>query len=1205
MRRVFVVGLGGSGGKTLQFLMDALRTELQNIGWTDPAFPASWKFVHIDVPQVPDGVGEGLPDTVPQQGGYYIPVVTTPNATYTQLDTGVVNSLPNLNEFLGWRPTPPENVGVAIQLGAGQYRAVGRMLTLSKTGQIFERLSAIAGEINSPAADRDTARLRSLLGLAPQPVSESMVIVVSSLAGGTGASMTLDVCNLLRNIPGIPGDRAIAFLYAPDVFNKLDEGARQGVNANALGTISEMLSAQLRKTQEWSDDEWGVYRVSGAPLKPGRGPFAVFTVGASAGTGITPFGNGANDIYRGMARTMVPVLLSEQMQNELEAYTITNWGTMAGLVDYSALSWKPRGPQEVQLLGGIGSASISLGRDRYAEYVAQRLARLGLERLLRGHQTDAVRQGTQTDREAVAQVQFGEYMNFLRSAQLPAIDPSRSDVDALSAWVNDLYPAAESQRLADQATGAILPMLFGQVSALTGAQLAARMDANMDALAGNLKRQADDAALAAAARWVTSFQARVEIGALRVAGRKGLSVLRAVLAQFRDEVTSWAAKLVDWSGRLGSPAVLSQQATAAFALEKAQLGANHPQLRDALTKINSGLLTLARQAGAAVLGELLREAASRVLEPLNQAILKAETDLTIIEENAGTVKNVASVRTEQVTHWPLGDAVAQRWSTATNEVLLEPSSGYPARFADHLAKTFGQTTMASGLRPSPADAAQLAAEEVLTFFDAGPTLATAQAAERMPAFDPASGSPVRLGRTSTWWPQKLAAQQQPKDAAYRPQFEPAMLLAGAREWVGRPGSELREFIRQGIRAAWLRPEAQRSGPEQDRFEEQFTSIFFEALGKAAPLASVNEAMVQAIHGKPNVQITYKFSEMPLAGMRGVTDRIVRRLQAENVIDDMQAVEAFASAASSTVDRPTIQIQGMFAQPYSPLVFNSLMDPVRAQWTAANSSQRAAFWDKRRSRPLREFLPVSDVWIQTFITGWLVGRLTSEVVVPTELDNSQLVRVWSPANADGSAGSFTEFGPRLLGVQGINIDATGWSIPAKVLESLALAVALCNGDPRMRALAPYVAVRKLGEQYPQEAADGTFVPVNPALQAWISGGKSRSGTFPQVLDPIEATDDARADARARQAQAQEWVAGVGQDFEPYRGRSVRRGNFAQAEPFWEITEYLLNAASDLKAVLADDKFLTLAGRAAPSAPVWQGSQASDDDEPPIAKPRSRA
>lgn len=1203
MRRMFVVGLGGSGGKTLQFLMDQLRTELANVGWTEPTLPAGWKFVHIDVPQVPDGVGEGLPDTVPQQGGAYIPVVTTPNATYGQLDAGVVSSLRSLDTLVGWRPDPPEDVAVTIQLGAGQYRAVGRMLTLSKTTEIYERLKMLAGDLNSAAADRDVARLRSLLDLPPQAVTESMVLVVSSLAGGTGASMTLDVCNLLRNIPGIPGDRAIAFLYAPDVFNKLDEGARQGINANALGTISEMLSAQLAKTREWAPEEWETYRTSATQPKPGRGPFAVFAVGASAGTGITPFGNGANDIYRGMARTLAPLLLSEQMQNDLEAYTTTNWETMAGLVDNSPLAWNPRGVNSVQLLGGIGSASISLGRDRYAEYVAQRIARMSLERLLRGHQTDAVRKGTQTDREAIAAIQFGEYLSLLSTAGLPAIDPSRSDADALSAWVGDLLPAPESARIADTATGQLIPMLFGQVGALTGSQIASRLDANIESLALHVKAQAEDAALGAAARWVPSFQSRVEAGALRVAGRRGLPVLRAVLQQFRDEVTGWSAKLIDWSGRLPSPTLLSQQATASFAMEKAQLNPNHPQLREALTRINAGLVAIVRQTAAAVLGDLLREAAARVLDPLMTAILSAENDLTIIEENAGSVKAVASVRTEQVAHWPVGDTVAARWSTATNEVLLEPATGYPARFADHLRKTFSQTAMASGLRPSPEESAWLAAEEVITFFDASPTLAQVRPAERMPAIEAMTGSPVRIGRQATWWPQKLAAQQQPKDASYSPQFLPAQLLEGAREWVGRPGGELREFIRQGIRAAWLRPEAQRSGPEQDRFEQDFTATFFEALGKAAPLASVNEAMVQAVHGKPNVQITYRFSEMPLAGMRGVTDRIIKRLQAENTIDDLKAVEAFAAAASSTVDRPSIQIQGMFAQPYSPLVFNSLMDPVRSQWTSANSSQRAAFWDKRRSRVLKDFLPVSADWIRTWITGWLVGRLTGEIIIPDELDNSQVVRVWQPG--DNGPGSWLEFGPRLLGVQGVNIDVTGWSIPAKVLESLALAVALCNGDPRMRALAPYVAVRRLGERYPQEGHDGQRVPVNPALQAWISDGKPRSGVLPQVLDPLPATGDALADARARQQQAQEWIAGVGQDFEPYRNRAVRRATWKDVEPFWEIVEFLLDGAAELDQVLRDEKFLQLVGRSGPAAPVWRSRAEEDPDEPPLAKPRSRA
>ena len=57
MYKICVVGLGGSGGKTLQFLMDQLGSELAKRGWAEDHLPRCWEFVHLDVPPQPDGVG--------------------------------------------------------------------------------------------------------------------------------------------------------------------------------------------------------------------------------------------------------------------------------------------------------------------------------------------------------------------------------------------------------------------------------------------------------------------------------------------------------------------------------------------------------------------------------------------------------------------------------------------------------------------------------------------------------------------------------------------------------------------------------------------------------------------------------------------------------------------------------------------------------------------------------------------------------------------------------------------------------------------------------------------------------------------------------------------------------------------------------------------------------------------------------------------
>ena len=66
MRRFLVVGCGGSGGATLSYMMDQLRSELLAAGVH--SLPTGWQFVHIDVPSGAESGPDGLAK-VPAQGG--------------------------------------------------------------------------------------------------------------------------------------------------------------------------------------------------------------------------------------------------------------------------------------------------------------------------------------------------------------------------------------------------------------------------------------------------------------------------------------------------------------------------------------------------------------------------------------------------------------------------------------------------------------------------------------------------------------------------------------------------------------------------------------------------------------------------------------------------------------------------------------------------------------------------------------------------------------------------------------------------------------------------------------------------------------------------------------------------------------------------------------------------------------------------------
>src|SRR4051794_37726536 len=141
MRRFLVVGCGGSGGATLAFIMDQLRSELHSAGIEK--LLDGWQFVQIDVPSAPETGPEGLAN-VPEQGGTYIGCGPQ-GSSYAILDGALSQRLSAeaaLDTIPPWAPRNPQEVSLPISAGAGQYRAIGCFITLSKPPETHTRLQS-------------------------------------------------------------------------------------------------------------------------------------------------------------------------------------------------------------------------------------------------------------------------------------------------------------------------------------------------------------------------------------------------------------------------------------------------------------------------------------------------------------------------------------------------------------------------------------------------------------------------------------------------------------------------------------------------------------------------------------------------------------------------------------------------------------------------------------------------------------------------------------------------------------------------------------------------------------------------------------------------------------------------------------------------------------------------------------------------------
>jgi hypothetical protein len=82
------------------------------------------------------------------------------------------------------------------------------------------------------------------------PNEPPLVLVVSSMAGGAGASMALDVCRLLTLVSGLDPKLMGVFMVTPDIFDSLPQSSIIGVRANSLAMLGEIVASQAGSARE-------------------------------------------------------------------------------------------------------------------------------------------------------------------------------------------------------------------------------------------------------------------------------------------------------------------------------------------------------------------------------------------------------------------------------------------------------------------------------------------------------------------------------------------------------------------------------------------------------------------------------------------------------------------------------------------------------------------------------------------------------------------------------------------------------------------------------------------------------------------------------------------------------------------------------------------------------------------------------------------
>lgn len=1096
MRRFLVVGCGGSGAITLSYMMDQLRSDLAAAGVEK--IPAGWQFVSLDVPTAPETGPDGL-NNVRDQGGRYFG--SGPQGdSYAVLDNALTNQLASrqqLSSIATWAPRDPKNVPVPIGSGAGQFRALGRMITLSKTSGISEVLQRAWDTLFTVAAETEMRSLDIPGGGSFDPGESPIVLVVSSMAGGAGASMALDICRLLTLIPRLDPRMMGVFMVAPDIFDGLGKSATTGVSANALAMLGEIVASQMGSAREHD-----VTILKALGQQNGEGaevPFArVFPVGRRVGTEGAPFGDGSqNAIYRGLGRGLSGLMMSGAATRQFIQYDLTNGGGLAGSREH--IGWGA-GAWDSLPWGTFGFSSLSMGRDRYAEYAAQRLARSSVDRLLDGH---LQRGNPASDEEQVNAILDSQWPSILARVGLADRHAGGGASPAnIGAWITGtVLPRDEIMRMSRHIVDSQLRPYIPSGDGMNAKQWVPDVQHAVRGRSAALRGASDSAALLHAFGWQDRLVHAVETTVADAVANLGLPYATAIVnrlaAYLRDVIrpaTEDLAKLAPADITAPTPGVTGILAglNGTMQMGGAVIDSIVAEYQTSVDRqIYSTLSGKIRDIAAALVPE--------IMTPMLSALNESQTVLRIASKTPAIDVGLARLETDQYAAWPsdAAERVPQRFAEANNEVMLTPSAEFLSQYRSDLPMAVAED---SATPPPFESAVQIASQRVVTGL--WPTTDGSRA--------PGEVVPL-IERTATWrskaFPVNPATNEAliPSAARYDIHLRGGELLGRARAYVARTGESFDRFCR-----VTLRDYIVASGvPEYELSQRTslLASKFGEALSLARPLASVNQQAMEALHPGEQIAYRYKFSSVPFLNLP-VAD-VLAEVIGHNPKIDRETGDGFGRVLTDEGGLKRLDIFGSYPN-YSPLAYNSVLEPAAKQWADSTSSQREAFWSMRRSRPLPASLPMHENERRAMTAGWFLGLVIGRIRIPAP-PHLEPVRVWSDRER-----TWLDF-PNPLLTPPSQFGAPNDWLPA-VLESVLLAMAQSHQQPVMSSMHPYRALRSIYDATLEDPARGiNEISAKAALTEWLRTGDTRTG-WPSAVPE----SDAASTIEERSAKAVEWL-----------------------------------------------------------------------------------
>jgi hypothetical protein len=1075
-----IIGVGGSGGKTIRSMRQTLLRRLRAKGWKGE-FPEAWQFLEIDTIST-QGNGNFSAPLLP--ANQFLGLVPQAVA-YSGLRNQLMQRMPQGEQNLSLGGWLPEDTAVPIQKGAGQYRTLGRAVVASQLSQLQQALTRSYGRLSAPGVLAELSEVSTQMygkaeGQAPFP----MALVISSVAGGSGAGIYLDVVEALKSLDASFEKTTQTLLFGPDVFNNIPQGLRDSIPANALGAMNETLAGMWAEGPgAGSAALFGNSGLNGRGAA-GFGPRNTYLIGASNGQ--VSFGD-QDSVYRAAGESLATLVADEAIQNWMVEYAIVNVFVNSANPIICNDESNLKSSQNVfhsQPLGSIGVGRVSLGLDRFTEYIAEGGARWSVERLLWPQFVPPNPMNPQTPQQIVEEAVDRSWSQFLTDSGLNERGDMNDVIDALTPIGLEDRAKSFASAVINKASGGVPP-----------AGLPSNQWISNVVNFFNLQRKAyetDEQAeiYKVAQNWTVDIQDKVLRAVALVSARQGLNVASRLVEKLRDEVKF----------------VATQELPLEASTEIRKLDQIASKISEGLPQ---GMSAVQTQAMSSVVGPIMLKASSFLTNSLRMTLaaeLMADLDSGFLQPLENSLRNsvaellisATSAQNRQGAQNPFPSfanistgVIPDRFNPSVVETLLIDVADFPKTLRGLIKDSLDESVQANW------------ENRFIERITLGTKLDSRGDEEE----------PSLIERRATWVPQNSNARRHP-EGAQKAQFaiitDAEEYIERNRDWLSDPVTALGKFLVQDLQEYLTHPDPTIANARITAYKSAFST----ALKLSAPLCSLNKSLMGVVHSKvlSKGDRYVHMSTIPFkdqGNLKDLYDITANEIMQAKLWDPAETPKCFKAVGGIQ----QIDIFSTLVSAMNPMVFSSLMNPVIESWSRNNNSSalRQGFWTNRRARPLTEAIPMAPEQVAQVVRGWFVSQLMNLRTATSDQSRGPKISIF-----DREMRKNVDFPHPLIGLRSESIVSNPDLLPA-VLESLGLALAQCDQLSNLTPLEPYWAMMNLGESYQE------------VLENWIRRGETSPGApepVPAIAGSASGTFAERKSAILTTLQkSQEFLAGI--------------------------------------------------------------------------------